>query len=558
MKIKFLKKWLTGYSVCIIALLVLACALRFYGNNWDGGHHLHPDERMLHMVSGNINFFSNLNPDFFNYGTLPLYMLKGIAQLIDKIFSSDVSSYDGLLHLGRIISTLLDMGVLVLVIFISRLLFNDKRIAVYAALFYAISFFAIQNSNFFIVDVFVNFLFSSLFFVLLRNIKDFSIKNIIALGIITAALLATKATPVILLPIILLSVFIRLINNKINIRECFRQSVLSALLFICVLFIFHFIFMPYAYLNYSRFIGATLVQMKMGRDAYIFPYTLQYVGTPAYLYYLKNIFFWGMGPIISLFGISGLFMLLIKQENGGDKKLKILQLIYLLSNIYFFLLVGATAVKFMRYMLPLYPFFSVMAGYGLHRVLGLRLFNRTFPKAIVCILLISAVVWTCSFVSIFSRNHTRVQATNWILENVPEGSALALEHWDEAVPLFGLEKYKHIEMPLFELPDDDKKWAMINSRLSEADYIIISSNKLYVPLQRLDDCNKYKKCYPKASRYYKDLFSGKLGFEMIAEFTSYPKIPSLPKSFEFLDDTADESFSVYDHPKVMIFKKPSL
>jgi len=70
-----------------------------------------------------------------------------------------------------------------------------------------------------------------------------------------------------------------------------------------------------------------------------------------------------------------------------------------------------------------------------------------------------------------------------------------------------------------------------------------------------------------------------LGFEKIAEFTSRPNIPipgikiCLTPSFvrygivalksqecnqegiSFVDDYADETFTVYDHPKVVIFKK---
>jgi len=41
----------------------------------------------------------------------------------------------------------------------------------------------------------------------------------------------------------------------------------------------------------------------------------------------------------------------------------------------------------------------------------------------------------------------------------------------------------------------------------------------------------------------------------VAEFTSYPHIKIGSKQLEIIDDKADESFTVYDHPKIMIFKK---
>ena len=51
----------------IAIILFIALALRLYGINWDQGYHLHPDERMLIMVTEKIDLFKNLNPNFFNY-----------------------------------------------------------------------------------------------------------------------------------------------------------------------------------------------------------------------------------------------------------------------------------------------------------------------------------------------------------------------------------------------------------------------------------------------------------------------------------------------------------
>jgi len=72
---------------------------------------------------------------------------------------------------------------------------------------------------------------------------------------------------------------------------------------------------------------------------------------------------------------------------------------------------------------------------------------------------------------------------------------------------------------------------------------------------KLSDCQKLpeNRCYPYTQNYYRRLFSGKEGFQKIVEFTSFPKIPSL--NLQINDQGADESFTVYDHPRVMVFKK---
>ncbi|MFA6533440.1 MAG: hypothetical protein WCT22_05640, partial [Patescibacteria group bacterium] len=91
--------------------------------------------------------------------------------------------------------------------------------------------------------------------------------------------------------------------------------------------------------------------------------------------------------------------------------------------------------------------------------------------------------------------------------------------------------------------------------LQKSDYIIIASNRLYVPLQKLTDCKKYKVCYLKTAQYYQKLFDNKLSFKKVAEFSSYPNFQILDFKFQINDDSADESFTVYDHPKILIFKK---
>ncbi|MDO8741665.1 MAG: hypothetical protein Q7J11_00795, partial [Candidatus Roizmanbacteria bacterium] len=84
-------------KITFILILLSAFFIRIFAINWDHGFHLHPDERMLIMVADRINFFKNLNPDFFNYGSLPIYLLKGLSQLIDFLFHKDIANYTGML-----------------------------------------------------------------------------------------------------------------------------------------------------------------------------------------------------------------------------------------------------------------------------------------------------------------------------------------------------------------------------------------------------------------------------------------------------------------------------
>ncbi|PIT89262.1 MAG: hypothetical protein COU27_01265, partial [Candidatus Levybacteria bacterium CG10_big_fil_rev_8_21_14_0_10_36_7] len=164
------------------------------------------------------------------------------------------------------------------------------------------------------------------------------------------------------------------------------------------------------------------------------------------------------------------------------------------------------------------------------------------------------LIYPISFLSIYTKPNTRVEATDWILKNIEPGSFIAQEHWDDGVPIVNAEFYNLISLPLYE-PDTQAKWRDIETKLETSDYIVIASNRLYVPLQKLTDCESLpeERCYTITAKYYQDLFSGKLGFTKVAEFSRYPTIPIL--ELRLNDARADESFTVFDHPKVMIFKK---
>jgi YYY domain-containing protein len=157
------------------------------------------------------------------------------------------------------------------------------------------------------------------------------------------------------------------------------------------------------------------------------------------------------------------------------------------------------------------------------------------------------------------------------------GSAPANESsWDDALPYpikgitpYAADQYSGIYRGdlNFELywDDNEVKLDRFLSTLDQADTIFISSNRQWGTTTRVPER------YPLTSVYYrmlmgcpegKDLvwcynvaepgmFTGRIGFELAQTFTSYPNLGSL----RFNDQFAEEAFSVYDHPKVLIFRK---
>lgn len=538
-----MQKLLSKYNIYLIAILTIGAIFRFYGINWDQGHYLHPDERAIIMFTTPLQFpktldeflspESPMNPHFFAYGNFPLYLLKAASSLLGNI-NIELSSYEKMYLVGRAISALADIGTIILIFLIGKRI-GGKSVGLLASFFYTIAVFPIQASHFFAVDILLTFFITLALYRLLIFYEKPSVKNAFFIGVCFGLALVTKISAMILF--ISIAVAIAAAYKSRNLK----QLIQSFLIIIAAAGMTFILLQPYALIDSKEFIKQNLLQSEMTHNAFIFPYTLQYVGKIPYFYELKNVFLWGLGPVLASLAFIGVFYFL-----SGAK-----ELILFVFFLAYFITVGKFAVGWMRYMLPLYPIFCLFAAVMFLRILSF--IPPSYRLILNTLYFILIIVWPLSFMHIYTFPHTRIAATEWIQKNIPANATLAVEHWDDRLPLSGGETYQFIEMTLYEQPDDEKKWVALNQKLIEADYIILSSNRLYTPLPKLADCAKYKSCYPKTAKYYQDLFNESLGFQKVAEFTSFPTIPLLNIPID--DQGADEAFTVYDHPKVMIFKK---
>lgn len=568
-----------SYKYFLFVIITAAFFLRTFDINWDQGFHLHPDERAIIMFTLPLRFpasvqeflspTSPLNPHFFAYGNFPLYLLKDVSFIAGN-FNPSYLNYEGINIVGRYISALADTATVFLLFLIGKKLFS-KKIGLLASFIYAVFVFPIQLSHYYAVDTLLTFFITATLLQLLNFYTKPSIKNSLLTGVLFGFCLTTKvsAIPLIVSVFLALGVDFFLVFLKqphkprvwsYHIPVFMKRLIIDGLLIFFGTVITFIILEPYAIIDYKNFIAQNILQSQMSKTPFIFPYTLQYVGKIPYLYEIKNIFLWGIGPILGIFSTAGLLHFVRHIFNKGKKSSINGEIIILSFFLTYFLVVGKFAVGWMRYMLPVYPLLALFVAFFLDHTL--IFFRKSLPKKAymavsICIVLIICV-WTYAYLSIYTKPNTRYSASVWINQNIPAGSVIAIEHWDDALPLFGSEKYNIQTLELYN-PDIPEKWQKIHQQLSRADYIILASNRLYTPLQKLTDCKKLPidKCYPMTAAYYYSLFNQKLGFEKIKEFTSYPTINLGSWSIKIKDDSADESFTVNDHPKVIIFKKTS-
>lgn len=551
------------YRYIIYAVLIIALSfyLRTFNINWDNNYYFHPDERAIIMYADPLTlpqnfkeFFSAdspLNPHFFAYGNFPLYLVKGLGTILSP-FNDSFAHYGGMHIVGRLVSALSDTATVLMVFMLGLTLFS-KRVGLFASFLYGASVFPIQTSHFFAVDTMLTFFMTATIFSLILFAKKPSYKKSATIGVSFGFALATKVSAAIMLPVIVI-VFLSIALSKGNRKKIWHLIKQSALLIATVFFVF-VTTQPYALIDFSNFLHQTLIQSQMSKDPFVFPYTLQYVGKLPYIYELKNIMLFGQGPIIFISCVAGVVLFLAKYRKGWKNHSA--TYLFLFYGIFYFIVFGSFAVGWMRYMLPLYPFLAIFGGFllafAVEKIPKALIKNYFLRKTLLTFFIVIILIYPISFLSIYTHTNTRIQASEWINDTIPHGSSLAVEHWDDALPVFGGYNYVQYTLPLYE-PDTDTKWVNIENILKNTNYIIIASNRLYTPLQKLTDCKNLPlgKCYPLTSRYYEELFSEKHGFKLVAEFSEYPTIPLF--NIKINDQGADESFTVYDHPKILIFK----
>ena len=153
-----------------------------------------------------------------------------------------------------------------------------------------------------------------------------------------------------------------------------------------------------------------------------------------------------------------------------------------------------------------------------------------------------------------------------------QGTAIANEgEWDDGLPMrvqgydgFGGIFTRGLNFNMYTDDNPDKLARFLNI-YNQADYIIISSNRQWGSLPRLPER------FPLSTLHYRLLlgcpddktiawcysvaepgtFQGQLGFELVQVFQSDPSIGAVSINDQF----AEEAFTVYDHPKVLIFQK---
>lgn len=180
--------------------------------------------------------------------------------------------------------------------------------------------------------------------------------------------------------------------------------------------------------------------------------------------------------------------------------------------------------------------------------------KRHLGKAIFFFVAGYSLVYAIAFIQLYSMEHPYRLASAWIYEHVPPGSKIVAPHWDDKIPVTlpgpgnrVPQVYKmdgrDFELPVYE-QDNPQNIQVLLRRIAASDYLSFATPRTPDSIPRIEDE------YPRTTAIIQLLWAEKLGFSLAKTVKNRPSFLGIT----FNDDLADESFSVYDHPKAVIFK----
>ncbi len=559
----------------------------------------------------------------FAYGHFPLYLGVAFTRLLERVgpvlgplmpeewlLTQDILNMTNWIEFrhmtaaGRALTALVDVASVAVTYLVGRRLFGSA-VGLLSAAFLALNVMHIQLAHFFTSDPFLTLfvLITILFLLLVVLSKKNGRHRGIYLGI--AAVFAglsvgSKFSAILIVLPLAIAVWLGWQQK----RWLFRVGLMGAAVLIMLLSFA--LTNPFAILDLSCtsitpafdlgpinipvlqwgscYLENVTLQGTMVQGLRDVPFVRQYIGTTPFLYYIEMQLRWGMGLLLGLVAFIGfgwaIAKFLIKHlpitRSTFEQPTFQGQLILLAWTIPFFISTGGLDVKFMRYLQPLVPFLMI---YGAAMLLNIR--QTAVRNTAVILTLLFTSFYALAFVNMYNQEHPWIAASRWIYDNITPGQTIINEVWDDPLPdtlrvendVLRRNRFVSGEVNWLSGTETADSTAKIQENLAilaTADYIILSSNRNYGVIPRLEHR------YPLSSQYYHLLFNGQLGFEVAYVGSRYPQLLDFhfkPDTFswpgiqppepitDYLDDIpglnggrTDESFTVYDQPLVIIFR----
>lgn len=379
-----------------------------------------------------FNYHMPLGP----YVYLPFFVfilaalrLSGAFPDTEMLIALGVVDWAVFLPLARFISVVLGAISVYLLYLCAVRLFNNRRIALLAAFIFSMSMMFVKLAHFGkvwalqIATLLLAFYFIS---IILKD-KHAMLYGYVRVGFGVGLAFMSHAIGVLIgVSFIVAHILKTKVFGSIK-TILFDRRFIITLIIIVLALPFSYILNPYGVENYfSR--SLTTVSGGVAADVLEKNVRIENIATEKFLFYPRVLAEYD--PLILLFGLASLFLLFRKERDS------FFIITAFIATYYLFIgpILGGNGLRFEpRFALPLIPFLSLSAAFGINCVLN-RLATHNILRRITLISFLilfsfGAFLWTWAFL----RPNTADLAEDWILHNLPEGTRIV--HYDRATPI---------------------------------------------------------------------------------------------------------------------------
>ncbi len=498
----------TMVTVCIFMLLL---ATRFVGLTWGIPFLMHPDERNMADAITHLHWYSGMNPQFYAYGQLPLYLVWLQHALLQRSFDPVISSAEAALGL-RLLSALAS---LVAGVVLYRLLIKESgstRTAQFGLLLWTFTPAMLQFAHFGTTESLL-----SLFFLCLLLVR----KNPLYSGLFLGLSIGTKVSAAVLCIIPLYAIGIRSIKKNMVVLLIASLAAVAA--------------SPHSLLSYEATRGSLSYEAAIATGGIKVFYTYQFEHINRLLFPFVAIFPYALGLPLLVMGALGL-VYTIKHRP-----------LYPLLAALLFCSLLPLYTQWTRFYLYLFVLIIIIASYA-------SLYRRVFFT-----LLLLHVLFGLSYLSIYLTPDTRIAASEWMAEHLQPRSSILTESANVIMIPSRLPAAASItEVYVYNSENDQQRMRGLTKSLDQADYVVIPSRRVFANYSCIFGagvhskaaCLRLAQLHPTLNRYYDDIAQGRK-WKQIAIFSSYPRLGL----FSFPDEFAEETWSVFDHPVVRVYER---
>ncbi|HRN95968.1 MAG TPA: glycosyltransferase family 39 protein [Candidatus Levybacteria bacterium] len=536
----------------LVLLLILGTLLRFYNLNWGAPYYFHPDERNIASAIDQLHFPDNLNPKFFAYGSIPIYITYSIGIVINSILSITDSvkdifdvSFEQAILIGRFFSATLSVGTILLLYKTARM-FVSQRFSLLAAFLATCSVGLIQYAHFGTFEMYLTFFSLLLLYVLIKYQQSHFFKYFLYSIFIIGILTAIKISSLILFPLPLLLAFNIALKKRYRIRKMIfiplSKSIIS-ILFVGAIFV---VTNPFVLLDFQSFSGSIQYESGVATGSIPVFYTGTFYNTVPILFQSLYVMPFLLNPVVWIFVLPALTILCIQSLKKSNQHYRLILIFFL----FLFIPQAILFVKWTRYMVPtlpiLYLIIVIFLSFLQKSIVSKKPLYTWIIPTMSIILISSSIIWTGALVkTVYSDTDTRVAAAQAMIPRGQIPTTVLSEVYDMGIVPFDIAFSDIHLFDFYHIEDNQILQQDLPSLLSQSDIFILPSQRLI----KSRTLNNEK--FSHGNRFYQSV-------QTSSRFSQIYKTPcDVWCSLLYLGDPVygvEETANVFDRPTVSIYK----